>query len=364
MRRLLACLLFAALLSAAISPLHASAQVDTAATVRNAISWLRAQQLADGSFPGFGPGDTADALVGIIAAGEDPAGFTKAGKTPLAYLQAQAATYAATGPGSAAKLVLAAVAAGADPTNFGGVNLVEQIGKSYDPSTSQYGPDVYGHTLALIAIKSVGAAPPPAAINRLISAQLEDGGWSFDGTKETGSDTNTTGLALQALAGQRQADGARAKAVAYLAAQQNDDGGFPYSQTSQFGHASDANSTALVIQGLLTASEDPAGSRWAKGKNSPQTFLVGLQNANGALRYQAALSDDNPLATYQAIPALVGAPLPIRTAQVAGAQDALSTARPADLPTTGAPAGPPAVALLLLALALLTSGYALRRAGS
>ena len=337
----------------------AQAQPDLGAA-KSALSWIRTQQQPDGSFPGFGPGETADAIQAFVAYQVDPASLAKGSVTPIAYLQAQAKSYA-TSPAAAAKLTLAAVAAGADPTTFGGLNLLALLGAGYDPKTGQYGPDVYGHALAMLAIGSVGALPPMPAIQRLIASQLPDGGWSFDGTADTGSDTNTTGLALQALVGQRQADRARAKAIAYLQSQQNDDGGFPYSQTSQYGSDSDANSTALAIQGLIAAGETPTDSQWTKGGKTPLDLLISLQNANGALRYQAAQADDNALATYQAVPALLQKSLPITITPIDGAQ-VLVAPTATTLPATGAPqvANLPSLAALL-ALALLVGGLALRR---
>lgn len=358
----LALALLAALL---LAPAARAAQVAPAEAAARALDWVRAQQQPDGSFPGFGPGDTADAVVAFVAAGEDPAALKTGDASALDYLAAQAASYAASGPGGAAKLIMAAVAAGEDPTSFGGVNLLEQLGASYDPATGQYGPDVYGHTLAMLAVRAAGASPSPAAVARLLALQLEDGGWSFDGTAETGSDTNTTSLAVMALVGQRQADGARARAMAYLKDQQNDDGGFPYSQSSPFGGDSDANSTAAAIQAIVAAGQDPESDAWSPGGTSPLEALAALQNASGALRFQAGQADDNALATYQAIPALLGKALPVATASVSGAAAMVAPAAPAGgagLPTTGAPAELPAAALALLGLALLALGLGARRA--
>jgi hypothetical protein len=355
MRRLLAPVLAAALL-AWIVPSNALAQSGGAAA-RSALAWARGQQQADGSFPGFGPGDTADMVLALVAAGQDPNVVRKGGKSPVDYLATQASAYAATGVGAAAKLVIAAVAAGADPSSFGGENLLAIIGKGYNPATGQYGGDVFTHALSLLAIRSVGAAPPVAAMNRLAGFQLNDGGWSFDGTSATGSDTNTTSVALQALAGQPQADGARAKAIGYLRSQQNRDGGFPYAQTSSFGHDSDANSTAYVIQALLAIGEDPTA--FTNGGKDPLTALTGLQNPSGALRYQAAQPDDNALATYQAITALVGQPLPVKTTAVSGAQALIAPA--AGLPSTGSPVEPPLVGLTLAGLSLAVAGLWMRR---
>lgn len=364
MRRLSMIALVAALAITLLAPALARAQ---AAGLDEALAWLRGQQQPDGSFPGFGPGDTADAVIALVAAGESLDDYAQGDNSPISYLQAQAAGYA-TAPGAAAKLAMAAVAGGADPTSFGGVNLLELIGQGYDPATGQYGPDLYGHALALLGIKAVGATPPTQAIDRLLDMQLADGGWSFDGTEATGSDTNTTSLVLQALAGERRADGARAQALLYLESQQNDDGGFPYSQASSFGNASDTNSTAAAAMALVAAGERPTDARWLKGGQGPLDALRALQNDGGAFRYQADQAVDNALATYQAIPALAGAALPVRIAQVSGAQAAIApagTAQPVTgLPATAATPGVSLAALAILALALLGVGAGMRRVRS
>lgn len=364
MRRLLLSLIALAVL-APLAP-AAYAQTTPAAAADAALDWMRGQQQPDGSFPGFGPGETADAVVAIVAAGERPAAFAQGDNTPLDYLESQASTYAATGAGAVAKLILAAVAAGEDPAAFGGLNLFEQLGATYDAASGQYGADVYGHALSLLALRAARAEPPAAAVERLLGLQLDDGGWSFDGTAATGSDTNTTALAVQALAGRADAADALAKAETYLKGQQNDDGGFPYSQGSQFGNASDANSTAAVATALVALGADPAGDDWAKDGNSPLDALVGLQNDGGAFRFQAAQADDNALATYQAVPALLGKALPVVTRAVASAQDAIpaAAAPAASLPATGTPAEAPLAALGLVALALAGAGLVVRRRGA
>ncbi len=333
---------------------------------RAALTWLRDQQQADGSFPGFGPGDTADALIAFVAAGEPVPVAVQDGVAPLDYLEGQTAAYAATSVGAAAKLALAAIAVNADPTSFGGVNLLALIGQSYDPATGQYGADVYGHALALLAINAVAVDPPAAALDRLRELQLDDGGWSFDGSEATGSDTNTTSLVVQALAGQDGAAELRTRALAYLKSQQNDDGGFPYSQTSSFGNASDANSTAAVVQALSAAGQRPDDTDWRQAGANPLTLLTSLQNASGAFRYQANLADDNPLATYQAVPALFAQALPVRTQAIVSAQALIApgTAVTPALPATSAAAAFPPIVLALGALGLLLSGALVRRGGA
>jgi len=317
------------------------------------LKWILGQQQADGSFAGFGPGDTADAIVALVAGGEQPPA------SALNYLAGQAASYGTSSAGATAKVILAVVAAGCDPLNFGGVNLARQLGTTYDPATGQYGADVYGHALALLAIKAMGVQPPAPAIERLIGLQLRDGGWSFDGAAATGSDTNTTSLAVMALSGYARAGDALTAARNYLRGQQNPDGGFPYSQTSAFGNASDANSTAAVIQAILALGEDPNANPWRQGEATPLKSLIAFQNQSGAFRYQNAMPDDNALATYQAIPAVAGRTLPVRTVTIPAAQTLIASA--INLPTTGGETVPILALVALTGMALLVVGLWLRR---
>ena len=292
------------------------------------ISYMRTQQGADGTFAGFGAGSTADAVIALATAGTNPADFTNGGSSALDGLR-KLAPEAAKDAGVAAKFVLAALAAQQDPRALGGINLVTAIEQSFDTGSGRYGKDVTAHALALLALHGSNTAINTAAVGALEALQLPDGGWSFDGTAATGSDTNTTALALQALAVAAPTSGVRAKGMAYLRTQQNADGGFPYSQTSQFGNASDANSTALSIQAIIANGEDPVA--WTKEGAMPTTRLLAFKNASGAFRFQDQPADDNQLATYQAVPAILGKTL------VSGATPADSTtaSSPTSLPNTG-----------------------------
>ncbi|HUS13655.1 MAG TPA: prenyltransferase/squalene oxidase repeat-containing protein [Chloroflexia bacterium] len=318
------------------------------AAAQKAATWVLGQQQAGGGFPGFGVGSAADAIIGLKAAGlhANPAA---GGTGAVAFLATNAATYAKS-PGAAAKLLLAIAAAGtqADGHSFGGVDLWKVINDSYDPGSGHYGKDVTGQALAILATTTWSQPVPPAALEWLRAAQSTEGGWSFDGSTGPGSgDSNTTGLALQALAGANGLTPAVAgRAFAYLHAQQNPDGGYAYQQGP--GNDSDANSTAMVIMGLAAAGEDPNGAAWQKQGKSPLAYLAGLQNASGALRYQAAQPEDNPGATYQAIPALAGMILPgPRAAGAAGPGPGMPTT---GLGTDGAvPLAAVCAALLLLA---------------
>ncbi len=339
-------LLFALLTIFVATPSFAAESTPAA---QSALAWLTVRQQADGSFPGFGAGSSTDAVFAYAAANIDPNGVLKNGNSPITALGNEAAAYAASSTAAAGKLTLAVVAADKDPRSFGGVDLVAIIQSGYHRSTGIYGLNPTDHAFALLALVSAGQPVPPAALSAARRLQHSDGGWSFDGGAKTSSDTNTTSLMLQGLVAAGDHGVAFTKALAYLKSQQNSDGGFPYSKESPFGSDSDANSTALSIQALVAAGEDPHTLRQSAG--DPIDALLGFQNPSGAFRYQAALPDDNDLATAQAIPALLLKPFPFKRLTPA--------VIPAALPNTG---GEPIGAnLAILAATLLIAGFVLRK---
>ena len=346
--------------------LAASAPALAAADTNAALDYLKAQQNADGGFgSGFSPdsslSSTADAVLAIVAAGGDLVAFDKGGNTPLTYL-AGAAPSAAAG-GDLAKLILAATAAGENPRQFGGVDSVAKLEAliGADGKIGTATDTFFGHCLAVLALKSAERPIPVAAVDLIKTAQQTGGGWAWDGSAATAADTNTTAVAVQALAagGEASSSNTTAQALSYYHGIQNDDGGWPYQSPSSFGTATDANSTAVTIQAILAAGQDPAGAEWTTGTGqTPLAVLAALQNPSGAFAWQATVRDDNLLATVQALPALAGKPFPLATINVgpAAAPPPAST-----MPVTGGPAIYLALPLILAGLALAAGGYALRR---
>lgn len=296
---------------AALSVLFASAAPILAApqaapytdAANKALTWIKTQQQPDGSFTGFGAGSTIDAVLGIVAAGGDLAPYTQGSNTPVTFLESKASGLAAT-PGGAGKLLVAVDAIGQNAKSFGGLDLVSAIKATYNISaTGQYGPDALGSAFAILGLQAADETVPAEAIARLKSLQGPEGGWAFSGDTAAGAaDTNTTAVVIQAMAAvgadKTETETIR-KAVAYLVAQQNKDGGWPYQQGSEFGSESDVNSTSYVIQGLLAIGDT---AKAAEG----QTWIASLQNPSGAFPFMKSDPTDNAGATYQAIPALLG----------------------------------------------------------
>jgi hypothetical protein len=310
-RRLPILLLLASLLVLLV-PVASRAQEATPSAgspVTNAVAWLQTQQGSDGGFLGFSgtsdAGTTADAILALAAARNDGVAvdLTKA----VDYLEKNALVYAQTGPGQSAKLVLAVVAAGGDPTNVENVNPLSIVQVSAKSETGLIGFGPFDHALGVLALVATGNDVPSTAIDVFRTTQLDDGSWSFDGTTANGGgDTNTTAIAIQALAAAGQSnDPMVAKALDYLKSTQTATGGFPY-QPGQTKNG-DANSTAIVFQAILAIGQDPASADW---KNAAAA-LAAFQNRSGAFRYTDDEPDDNLFATLQALPAIAGQPYPI-----------------------------------------------------
>jgi len=279
---------------AAPSPAASANGVDAA------LAWLRGQQQTDGGFSnGFAAGSdigaTSDAVIAIASFGESPNGWRSGGRSPLEFLQQHASEV--TSPGQAAKLALAAVAADEDPRDFGGVDLIAVANAAFDETAPA---SAYDRALAILALHAGDAPVPPQAVSALIEARLPDGSYAFDASLIPGSgDSNTTALVVQALLSAGRGE-ETLPSYAYFRGTQNDDGGWTYQKPSSFGEATDANSTALVVQALLAGGQDLA--EW----EDPLRALLGLQQPSGALAFNAETPGDNLLATVQAIPALAG----------------------------------------------------------
>jgi prenyltransferase beta subunit len=336
-----------------------------AADTDAALEYLKTQQNADGGFgsgfsPDSGVGSTADAVLAILSIGGDLSAFDQEGNTPLTYLSANATSVSTAGDLS--KLILAVVAADENPREFGGIDLVARL-EGMVGAEGRIGGEAdtfVAHILAVLALSSVQRAIPAPAVDLIQAAQQDNGSWAWDGSAETAGDTNTTACAVQALAaaGEAADSAAITKALAYYRDIQNDDGGWPYQNPSDFGTATDANSTAVTIQAIVAAGQDPAGAAWAAATGAtPVSALESFQNESGAFAWQATVPDDNLLATVQALPALAGKAFPFATVDVGEA----TVSAPATVPETGGTAFNLAPPLLLAGLALLGGSYALRR---
>lgn len=153
---------------------------------------------------------------------------------------------------------------------------------------------IRGHCYAMIGLYNSRVTIPTNAVNALLASQNDDGGWSE--TQNAPSDTITTALCIQALAGleDNNGDDGVELGVEYLLSVQNKDSAFPF----QEGEESDLLSTAYAAQALIAASIDPY--EWEAA--DLYEWLLDMQDNTGAF-------DNDVQITAAVIPALVLIPL-------------------------------------------------------
>ncbi len=276
----------------AIPLLTASAALPDGAAVQKTAAYIRTTQQPDGGFGGFGDGQSYDAIYALRAAGIDPNAVSTNGKTPVDFLKAKAS--AADKPNIAAKAALAARASGLNPRSVAGVDLIAVINKGYSQATGKFEEDDFSQSLAMIGLACTGNAVPNGAILALRGTQLTSGGWGFGGF----ADPDTTAIAIQALieSGIPVTDSSVSKALAYLKSTQAADGGWGFDPT-----ASNANSTAFVLQALIAAGEAPESVTYTKGGKTPVSFILSQQQADGSFA-----GFDPAFASNQVLPAIAG----------------------------------------------------------
>ena len=216
----------------------------------------------------------------------------------------------------------------------------------------------YRQSLALLALTASGQSPDLAAVGWLLDQQCADGGWQAfrpdtdapctapDSTSFAGEDTNSTGLAVQALVALGE-EAAAADGLAWLVDHQGDDGGWAYYPDGAPGNPSDANSTALAWSAFSAAGMPPptAGS----GANPAQALLELQVGCPGAVDERGAFTffgSANDFATVQSTLAAAGGSLPVPASTPADDAPAL------ECPPSGPVASPDAAA---------AAGYLVRR---
>ncbi len=284
---------------------------------QEALSWMRGQQQADGSF-GSAWGVTADAVyvIGLYVrtygdVREDPGGprWTRNGRSALDALADMAANVVQSGDaGYIAKVLRAVAVNGRNPRAFGGVDLVAALWNTYDAASGRFhAGNNFRQALALQALHLAGEPVPARAVQSLLDDQRPNGGWGWP-YRGTSVDVDTTGLVLETLGllGVSASDPHVRAAVAYLQRVQNEDGAWGMDA----GQVSNANSTALALRGLLAVGENvrqppytgplPDG-RW----KDAFAALLRFQAPDGGFRWTERWAGTRMLATTDALPALL-----------------------------------------------------------
>jgi energy-coupling factor transport system substrate-specific component len=264
---------------------------------------LRAQN-RDGGF-GMAPGQPSNTLasgwttLALAIGGIDPrnASAVQGGPSAMTYLAATKSSE--KGAGAIERTILAASTVSNDLPVFGPqLKALSKLPRRDGSVAEQTNLTAFG-ILALRAANVVGARVPGRSIVWLADQQDADGGFNFD-TRGGESDADDTGAVLSALAG----TGHRTtidRAVHFLRRQQNRDGGFGDAQ----GAASNAQSTAFAICGLIAAGVNPHDLH-RRASPSPVAYLESLTQPDGAVYYSRGDAQTPVWVTAQAEIALAG----------------------------------------------------------
>jgi len=207
------------------------------------------------------------------------------------------------------KVLRAVAATDANPYDFGGLDLVAEIERKYDPATGLYDPNyLFRQVIAILGLHEAGRPMPDEVLPAILAQQRPNGawGWAVEPDPESGfsdeGDLDTTGRTLQVLRalGLSLNHPAYIHAVEYINSQQNPDGGWG----DNLG-PTNANTTAIIIEGLLAAGWDPEAPPYIQSGHNPVQTLLNLQEESGAFIYRVGGEESRLLATIDAVPALL-----------------------------------------------------------
>jgi prenyltransferase beta subunit len=280
----------------------------------SSLRYLERAQNSDGGYGGA-PGQPSNqlltgwAVIGLESAGRNPLDVRRGGRTPVDYMRAHLGEL--TDTGELERTILALEGAGLDARRVRGRDLVAELLGHRDAEGSferQSNWTAFGVLALRAAGRSARSQTVKGSAAWLARQQNDDGGFSF-GTRGGGSFVDETGAALQAFAAAGKRHSAVVKrALGYLRTAQNRDGGFGQSE----GYKSNAQSTAWAVQGIVAAGKSP--SAFGPKGRSPLAFLASLRAPGGSFRYSRSSEQTPVWVTAQAIAAVRRKALPLRPA--------------------------------------------------
>lgn len=182
---------------------------------------------------------------------------------------------------------------------------IAPIGQSTCAGAGNYagGSSVFKQALGIIG-QVRGGASADAPTTFLLSRQSADGGWpSLIPSGGAASDVDSTAMAVMALTlvpGDDAAAAAR-RGIAWIAGTQLSDGAFPGYARQRSEPAHSTNSTALALQALRLSAADRSTQI---GK--ALAFMAARQNADGGFDIDSANDSSDVRATTQAVVGVVG----------------------------------------------------------
>ena len=314
----------AALMLLAAAPVIASAAGGRGGALAREASYLTAAQNPDGGF-GSAAGDgasqqlyTAWAMIGLGAANDDPAGRLRGVHFMLAHASAL------RGAGDLERTILAIRSAGITPAPA----LVTRLERLQHPDGS-FDDQVDVTAFGILALRAA-RAPVGGAPAWLAAQQNPDGGFNFN-SRGGQSGVDDTAAAVQGLVAGGSVAGV-ARAGSFIAGAENADGGFPLNP----GGDSNAQSTGWAAQGLLAAGRDPAVVSHGRVR-SPLGYLESLTQRDGSVDYARGNGQSPVWVTAEALPALAQRPFPIFGAKPHAAPAPIFRAPPAAAPANHQP---------------------------
>lgn len=229
---------------------------------------------------------------------------------PQAFLQTAAQTLAQNNgsfrnPTQLAGLIIGLKAAGANPADFNGYNLVQKLYSISPLDKSGLNGFVYG-LLALdcgaYSVPSGAANTRDGIISGILSYQNADGSFSLD--KGSAGDPDMTAVAVTALApylSRSDVQSALSSAVGRLSAMQTASGGYiPYNSTDTA-----SESASQVAIALSSIGVDPlTDKRFVKNGKSLLENILSYRQPDGGFSHLADGSGSDTLSTEQALLAL------------------------------------------------------------
>jgi prenyltransferase beta subunit len=285
-----------------------AAMPDGAAAAGNPVAYLRAAQNHDGGF-GAARGQRSSPLYSAWAAMGLAAGGSR--NAAVARYLARSAP-GMRDVGDIERTILGLVAQGASPRHANHVDLVARLLHDRRRNSSWQGL-VNRTAFAVLALRAAHAGDREvhAAARWIAGQHNRDGGFNFAGSGAP-SGIDDTAAAVQALvAAGHGRGGAVGRAVRFILAHQDPDGGFAL----QPGAPSNAQSTAWAIQALVAAGRNPDRVR-RHGSRSPVAYLRSLTAGDGSVRYSRTSAQTPVWVTAQAEIALRRRPFPVRAAAI------------------------------------------------
>jgi energy-coupling factor transport system substrate-specific component len=297
--------------AAAATALALLALAAPAALAASRAQYLMSAQNTDGGW-GAAPGQSSSQLqtgwaaLGLAADGRNPLDVHRAGRTPIDYIRAGVKRLGDVG--DLERTILVVRAAGLSARRFAKRDLVAALLRRVHRDGSFDGQ--VNHTaFGVLALRAAGlpasARPVTRAIAWIAREQNADGGFNFFRRGGQSGIDDTSG-AVQALAAVHLGHGRAARrAVTFLRAHQNADGGFPLTPDD----SSNSQSTAWAVQGFVATGVNPDDVR--RHGRSPFAFLKAMTSTTGSVRYSRSSAQTPVWVTGQALAAVARKPFPL-----------------------------------------------------